>query len=388
MKKISLITYHAAHNYGAVLQAYATQYTIEKMGCACEIINFQPDTIKYYNALYKFPQGKDIPKTIKGFAASLYRFLRYWRYDEERRGRGRKFDAFVKTKLKITKEYRTVQELFDENFEYDITITGSDQTWNIHCPMWGIGGVVDYSGAYFLGFVKKGRKASFAPSISNTTTEELTAYRGLLLQYDYITVREASTAERVKAVSGKDVFSALDPAFLLTKEEWITALEISPEPLIKRPYMLLYSIHGHREAGKLIREALQFANKTSLALVCVTPNACRKFERTIQIYDAGPSDFLNLYHNASFVIAATFHAIVFSIIFRKPFIAFGNKYNEGDQRKNGLLRAFNLESRLIFDEREISKAAGIDFDYTDSETLITNAIRESKEHLKHILNLA
>jgi hypothetical protein len=174
---------------------------------------------------------------------------------------------------------------------------------------------------------------------------------------------------------------------LLTKEEWMAMLEIPSQPIVKRPYMLLYSIHGHREAGKLIREALKLADKTSLALVCVTPNACKKFEGVIQVYDAGPSDFLNLYHNASFVIAATFHAIVFSIVFRKPFIAFGNKYNKGDQRKNALLRAFNLEPRLVFDEREIGKAAGIDFDYAGSETLITNAIRESKEHLKRILDL-
>jgi hypothetical protein len=388
MKKIGLITYHAAHNYGAVLQAYAVQYAVEKKGCNCEIINFQPGTMKYFNALYKFPLGKDIPKTLKGFAAAFYRLLRYWRYDKKRRRRGGKFEAFVNTRLNITKEYQTVRELFDENFDYDLTITGSDQTWNIHCPLWGIGRTIDYSGAYFLGFVKKGRKASFASSISNTTAEELTAYKDLLSRYDYITVREASTIERVKAVCGKDVFPVLDPAFLLTKEEWMAALNVAPEPLVQQPYALLYSIHGHREAGRLIRESLKFANKSSLALVCVTPNACKKFEGTIQIYDAGPSDFLNLYYNASFIVAATFHAIAFSVIFRKPFIAFGNKYNEGDQRKTSLLRDFNLESCLISGEQEINTRAGIDLDYAGCESLIIDAVRESKEHLQHILNLA
>ena len=43
MKKIGILTYHSGYNYGASLQAYALQTTIEKLGCDVEIINFEKD---------------------------------------------------------------------------------------------------------------------------------------------------------------------------------------------------------------------------------------------------------------------------------------------------------------------------------------------------------
>jgi hypothetical protein len=388
MKKIGLITYHATHNYGAVLQAYATQQAIEKLGHKCEIINFQPPTMKYFNALYKFPVGDGIPKKIKLFLAALYRFLRDWAYEKERKQRGVKFINFIHGKLKITEEYNTVKDLLEGKFQYDITITGSDQTWNIHCPLWRINNKInDYSMAYFLGFIKSGRKAAFAASTSDTTSEELAPYKDLLVQYDYIAVREVLAKERVETVAGKPVAVTLDPTFLLSKEEWMTSLDVPAAPIAGVPYVLLYSIYVNRRVKKLMQAAKRFAQKKSLRLVCVTPNACKKFNGVTQIYDAGPIDFLNLYHNASFVIAATFHAIIFSIIFRKPFLAFGNKYSKDDLRKTSLLRLFNLESRLITDENELNDYREIGLHYENHENLINEKIDESWNHLKTIVSL-
>lgn len=39
MKKIGIITFHRAKNYGAVLQAYALQHTLEQLGSNCEIVD-------------------------------------------------------------------------------------------------------------------------------------------------------------------------------------------------------------------------------------------------------------------------------------------------------------------------------------------------------------
>ena len=42
--KIYIITRHAVANYGSILQAYATQKIIQRMGYDCEIINYiRPD---------------------------------------------------------------------------------------------------------------------------------------------------------------------------------------------------------------------------------------------------------------------------------------------------------------------------------------------------------
>jgi hypothetical protein len=388
MKNIGLITYHALHNYGSVLQAYATQCTIEKMGCKCEIINFQPSLMKYFNALYKFPIGNGIPKTIKSIIVGLYRVLRDFPYDKKRRNRGQKFDNFVQTQLKITREYSKVDELFNKTFAYDITITGSDQTWNTQGPMWKIfGRLINYSDAYFLGFVKSGKKAAFAASSNNANVEDLMLYKDLLLQYDYITVRELLTKNRIESVINKNIAVILDPTFLLTKEEWITSLNVPSAPIIKEPYVLLYSLSGYNKSRELIEEARGFAKGKSFILVSITPNMCKKIHNVTQIYDVGPIDFLNLYYNASYVIADTFHAIAFSIIFRKSFIALGNKYNKNDLRKNSMLQVFNLESRLITDESEINANSWSDIDYCDYELIINTEIEKSKTHLKKILDM-
>ena len=45
MKKIGIITFHRAKNYGAVLQAYALQHTLEQLGSDCEIVDYKCENI-------------------------------------------------------------------------------------------------------------------------------------------------------------------------------------------------------------------------------------------------------------------------------------------------------------------------------------------------------
>lgn len=52
MGKVGIITMHRVRNYGSALQAYATQYMVEKLGYECEIIDYQ------YPNVYQFePEG-------------------------------------------------------------------------------------------------------------------------------------------------------------------------------------------------------------------------------------------------------------------------------------------------------------------------------------------
>lgn len=41
MIKVGILTFHASHNYGSALQAYALKKIINKIdNCMCEIINY------------------------------------------------------------------------------------------------------------------------------------------------------------------------------------------------------------------------------------------------------------------------------------------------------------------------------------------------------------
>ena len=51
--KIGVITYHSAYNFGSVLQAYATQESIEKIGYSVEIVNYRMKSQnKYYSMIH------------------------------------------------------------------------------------------------------------------------------------------------------------------------------------------------------------------------------------------------------------------------------------------------------------------------------------------------
>ena len=65
--------------------------------------------------------------------------------------------------------------------------------------------------------------------------------------------------------------------------------------------------------------------------------------------------WLRAFHDAEFVITDSFHACVFSIIFNKPFIVYGNK-ERGFARFESLLNMFGLEDRLVSSLNETKTA--------------------------------
>lgn len=50
MKKIGILTFHWATNYGAVLQSYALQEALKELGYEVQIINYKPT--KFDNNLW------------------------------------------------------------------------------------------------------------------------------------------------------------------------------------------------------------------------------------------------------------------------------------------------------------------------------------------------
>ena len=50
-KKVGIITFHNEQNYGAVLQAYALQETVKKLGCESYIINYIEPVEKHWKSI-------------------------------------------------------------------------------------------------------------------------------------------------------------------------------------------------------------------------------------------------------------------------------------------------------------------------------------------------
>ena len=71
MKRIGIITYHKANNYGTMLQAFALQTVIDDLDYEAEIINFIQDMtlskreMFFLGCLFMFCKEKNIVQYIK-----------------------------------------------------------------------------------------------------------------------------------------------------------------------------------------------------------------------------------------------------------------------------------------------------------------------------------
>ena len=208
MKKVGIITFHAAYNYGSMLQAYALQQVILSMGYDCEIINFRsPAQKRQYKPIF----------VVGSFYGRCVRFIIQAAYVWGILKKQRLFEQFLNSELKLSyNEYGTLEDLENAGFNYDYYISGSDQIWNVYCN--------DFNYAYFLPFVKSGKRIAYAPSmgaqLSIKTYKDRKKVIDLLNQYDAISVREAVGSRYIGEITKMPTASVLDPTLLLNPQEY------------------------------------------------------------------------------------------------------------------------------------------------------------------------
>lgn len=329
MGKVGIITFHASHNYGSMLQAYALQQTIIKIGHSCKIINLRTKEQRKLYKPFAFSSGWQAKvKTL------VFPFLAY-----EDLCKHHKFEQFLSKQLLTTKEIITPEALDECALGFDVYVSGSDQIWNTCCP--------DYVSSYFLDFVCDHKKIAYAPSMgpcpNKTISPELYGFIGNALNsYCNISVRETGTANFVEKITGKRPKVCLDPTLLLEEEQWKTLA--GDTPIISDDYMLFYSPFPTKEQ---CREMLFLSKKTGMKVILTTPNGIFRliYKKNIKYYiNVGPIEFLNLIRYAKFVISGSFHAVVFSIIFARPFYAIDGM---SDNRVSNLLKLTKLENYAV-----------------------------------------
>lgn len=200
------------NNYGAELQAYATQKVLQLMGYDAEIIDY----LFYKNSHHKrtkmsAPTAKmSLKKHIQEY---LFPILAKWRarhYREAQEAREAKFDLFHKENTRLSVCYDTVDKLKSAKLDYDVLISGSDQVWN---P-----GIYSSLDPYLLRFgTEKMKRIAYASSfgVSSLPEDVKEYYKEALQSYSAISVREDKAVDIVKSVSGCDAQLVLDPTLLL-----------------------------------------------------------------------------------------------------------------------------------------------------------------------------
>lgn len=366
MKKVGILTFHGAHNYGSVLQSYASVMTLRKLGYAPEIINLRNQA--QLDAYRIFHKGESIVKR-------LFKFLIYTQH----RSRSRKFEYFINNVLPISeKEYRRGTELEVEKLGYDIYYTGSDQVWNPACQ--------DFEPAYYLDFVKhKFPTVSYAPSLGKGKFEPdgEALIKELLKNVDYLSCREETGAKLIERLSGRETEQVCDPVLLPSTEEWSKFASI---PERKKPYILVYFLennHGDKTNLSLLKE------KTGYDVVLLNDYLREYLNPKVKLkIDASPQEFLGLIKNAEFIYTNSFHATAFSVVFNKQFYtAIANTEsvaNNNDSRKIDFLKSVGLEDRLVKNISDID--FDVQIDYQTANQKLDKLRERSLSYLKNALD--
>lgn len=211
-KKVGVITILKVNNYGAELQAYATQAVLKKLGWNAEIIDY----LFYKNSDFKktkmskplFPVG--VVKKAKEYFYPLFARLKSCRASDAAHRRKKRFDLFHKQNTSLSRTYQTIDELYGAGLNYDVYMVGSDQVWN---P-----GIYSSLKPYFLTFAPKGKKRiSYASSfgVSEISAIAKPFYEKALKEFDAISVRERNAVGMVEHLTGKKAQWVLDPTLLL-----------------------------------------------------------------------------------------------------------------------------------------------------------------------------
>lgn len=313
-KSVGIITFHASHNYGSMLQAYALQRVITDIGLNCEIINLRTVRQKAYYSVGGFHRGTSKGKIKRRILLTPFYYSLINKYI--------KFENFLRNDLILTsKEYTSLTELDNESFKYDYYISGSDQIWNTTC--------LDFDWAYYLPFVKKGKRIAYAPSMGpaagdSVKSEYYDIITHYLNEYDALSVREDGAAGFIKRQFGLEASVNLDPTLLLESEKWEEI--ISKEPLVRGDYIFVYTPFFNAEVFAL---ADKISQKYKMKIVIsqiyndyIWESYKFSFLKSNVVVktNVGPKEFLNLCKHARITCGGSFHLVVFSILLHTPFV--------------------------------------------------------------------
>lgn len=385
-KKVGLVTCYFKHNYGSMLQAYATQKILDDNNIPNETINitynidFKKGKRKYYLSQifnYTFIRSKLGMIKLK-IDRKINKEL-----NKKISTRDKKYELFIK-RFHLTKPYTTYEELTELCKErYSDVIVGSDQLW---LP---VNVVANY---YTINFVPNEiNKISYATSfgVSSIPKKYLSRYKLFLDRINHLSVREQSGIELVDKISNNKAKLVCDPTILLTEKEWDTI--VPKKRIIKEKYILCYFLGKNIEHRKF---AEKLKKETGYQIVSL--NHADEYVKysdkfaDIKPYNIGPSEWINLIKNAEYICTDSFHGTVFSLIYNKLFFTFrrykSNTKVSTNSRVESLLSILNLNERILIGNEDIKEILKIKIDYEKVNKKINKFRTKSKKFLLESLS--
>ena len=339
--KIGIITQPLHTNYGGLLQNYALQQILKRLGhevVTLDQSHLHPKRWRVYAAcvktflLHLIGKGKD----------RIYPFYKSKSIHKQIR---KNTDYFID-------KYISCSSILNEKVDFrnfaiksnmDAFIVGSDQVWR---PMYNkdvMRSFLDFSEGMFVKRVAYA--ASFGVDFWEFSQEQSVQAKGLIKMFDAVSVREDSGIDLCKKFLGCDAMHVLDPTMLLDKVDYMKLVEEENESESKGDLFtyILDASQGKRSIIEKVSDELELTPFISMPQNEVNWKTFNDIESCVF---PPVTQWLRSFMDAKFVICDSFHGAVFSIIFNKPFLVIGNK-ERGMSRFNSLLKMFNLENRMI-----------------------------------------
>ena len=349
-KKIGILTFHNAHNYGAVLQAYALKTKLERMGYDASVLNYQNKYIarNYKKVLHIDFWKRDILPSRWGKVVREVRDVFYGLKEWQKQWKV--FEDFIAEKL-LDEETNllSLEDVAARNC--DVYILGSDQIWARELTH-------GMDPAYFGQFAPDNKKISYAASVPNGSIpeNEKPFFKQYLQSLSHISVREEKLASALRELTGREVDTVIDPTLLLEREDYQSLLY--EKPLKQGDYVFAYFVVENPILSRCAKKAAELMGCELVELhYKKTPQICGEN----MIFDAGPREFLTYIRDAKMVVTNSFHGTVFSILFQKKFYSV---YKENGRIDN-LLGFLGLNARHITEEQQIRPEQEIDYGQAD-----------------------
>lgn len=327
MKKIGIVTFFKANNYGVCLQAIATSEFLKKQGHEVDIINY---INTYEHRIFKWSYKEN--DKITGYITSLIKNIVLGKKRYYNKGFKNVENYYHLTKPRVTK----IEELKD--MHYDVLIAGSDQIWN---PL--ITGGIDP--VFLLQFGNADKRISVASSLGSKepTDKEKNIFKEAFKTFSHISVREHFAKKSLESLTDKNIKVLMDPTFLFNKSEWINLLGCKSKAFnTKEKYILTYFISSKKSSYQ--DRVLEYSKKLNCPVWSIQFTNYTWKVTNKKIMGASIEDFIALFMNAQLILTDSFHGTAFSVNLNRNFVPF--KHSENPLRIVNLLENLGIAERL------------------------------------------
>lgn len=392
--KTATVTWTTYNNYGTVLQAYALQQELMKLGYENTIL-CDEKIIAEQVARNKAQRKKVTPKPIiaKPAKSSFHRLAYVLLHP-------RKAERVLMARLdreRYTRPFYASQEAIEKfkidslimdsdvfpnslnqlNERYDAFIAGSDQVWSVFEHT--------FNPFYYLDFVTR-RKIAYAPSLGTDQIPEALKekLRELLSSFDALSARERTSAEQLAELTGRKVDWVADPTILRGRDNWeedISRIRLNE----KTGYLLCYFLNNR---PWYFERAKQIAKQLRLRILLIP--SCWDYVNSeyVRRKCTGPLEFVSLIRHADYVLTDSYHGSIFSLLFEKDF-QYLQRFREDDPKSqniriHSLFSALEIKDQIVPPDRNADVFPKIDWEHV--RTKLDSMREDSKRYLSDSLS--